>query len=197
MLRFLKRLTVPPSIDGTGVRVTSSPATAPSTLTLMEFNTLPALDCQQLLHSCLDVDSWAESIAGARPFPSVEAVVAESNSAGSRISQREILGALDRHPRIGGRLDDGSRESSWSRHEQSRVLGDTDADVTAELAAANTVYELHFGFIFLVCAAGRSAPELLEVLRQRLANDPDHELDVVRQELLAIAGGRIRSAVTP
>jgi 2-oxo-4-hydroxy-4-carboxy-5-ureidoimidazoline decarboxylase len=176
--------------------VTSSQPSPANSLTLLDFNAMTGPDCRRLLHSCLDVDSWVDAVCDRRPYASIGELLARSAAVGSTISEKEILGALDRHPRIGGTLDDDSRESSWSRLEQSRVLSDSAADAAAELATANAEYEKHFGFIFVICAAGRSRPELLAELRERLHNDPEAELAVVRRELLAIAGGRIQTVVT-
>jgi 2-oxo-4-hydroxy-4-carboxy-5-ureidoimidazoline decarboxylase len=178
-----------------GAGVTSPSTAAPTLLSLDDFAGLDDVACRALLHSCLDVDSWVEALTNGRPYASIEDLLATSVQVGSLITASEVLGALERHPRIGARLAGGSRESSWSSSEQSRVL--QDADAAAQLATANAVYEAHFGFIFLVCAAGRSAQDLLGVLHERLSNDPDAEIDVVRGELLAIAGGRLQSAIAP
>jgi 2-oxo-4-hydroxy-4-carboxy-5-ureidoimidazoline decarboxylase len=173
------------------LRVTTSSTV---TLSLSDFNALPVDECLSILHSFLDVDSWDQRLCSARPYLDVDDLVAASAVAGLEITPPEILGALDRHPRIGARLADGSRESAWSEREQAQVH--QDAAAADELAAGNATYEARFGFIFLVCAAGRSAAEILDVLRSRLGNDPDHELLVVRGELLDIAAGRIRALMT-
>jgi 2-oxo-4-hydroxy-4-carboxy-5-ureidoimidazoline decarboxylase len=170
-----------------------SPSTStPTTLTLAEFNGLPRPECLALLHSLLDVDSWADGLCDTRPHVNLQALRAESQSAGSRMTAEEILGALSRHPRIGSRLNDGSVEDTWSRQEQAGVR----QAGAPELAVAHATYEAKFGFIFLIRAAGRSLPDILAAMHGRLGNDPATEVEVVRSELLDIAGRRLDAMVT-
>ncbi|MET0316666.1 MAG: 2-oxo-4-hydroxy-4-carboxy-5-ureidoimidazoline decarboxylase, partial [Rhodococcus fascians] len=91
-----------------------------------------------------------------------------------------IDAALDGHPRIGAKVDNAS-----SAREQSAVASAGD-DVKAELAAKNREYDDKFGYVYLVCASGRSAEELLAILTDRLHNDPDTERRVMRSELAKI-----------
>jgi 2-oxo-4-hydroxy-4-carboxy-5-ureidoimidazoline decarboxylase len=119
-------------------------------------------------------------VADGRPYPSLAAL--RSRAAGA-LSDDDLTEALAGHPRIG--QSPASAHSSWSRSEQSGVTGAGDR-LRAELAAGNQAYEDRFGHIYLVCAAGRSAPELLGILRSRLANDPDTERQVMRGELIKI-----------
>jgi 2-oxo-4-hydroxy-4-carboxy-5-ureidoimidazoline decarboxylase len=95
--------------------------------------------------------------------------------------------ALAGHPRIGERHGADDR----SRREQAGVHGADPATIQA-LADGNQAYERQFGHIYLVCATGRSAGELLALLQERLGNDPGAEWAVVRTELAKI--NRIRLA---
>jgi OHCU decarboxylase len=174
-------------------RVTSSSTFAPVTLSLAKFNELSDIDCLSLLRSFLDVQSWAIQLCNARPYAALDDLIAAAAAQGAGITPAEVVGALDRHPRIGARLSDGSRESAWSAREQAGVQGDDAA--AADLAAGNAVYEARFGFIYLVRAAGRSARELVDLLHSRLDNERDDEIAVVRSELLAIAQLRIRALI--
>ncbi|MDO3638429.1 2-oxo-4-hydroxy-4-carboxy-5-ureidoimidazoline decarboxylase, partial [Mycolicibacterium arseniciresistens] len=92
-------------------------------------------------------------------------------------------------PRIGGRADNAA-----SAREQAGVLAAGD-DVRAELAAKNQAYELRFGHVYLVCASGRSAEDLLAVLTDRLTNDAATERRVLRKELAEINRLRLRRLV--
>src|SRR5690606_19417888 len=98
--------------------------------------------------------------------------------------------ALSAHPRIGERLAQAGREADWSRAEQAG-MGDADDALRAEIAAANQAYEQRFGHVFLICATGRSAEQMLAAARQRLNNDLDTERRVVRDELRAITRLRL------
>ena len=85
----------------------------------------------------------------------------------------------------------GKCPAHWPGREQAGVASANEATLRA-LAAGNQAYERQFGHIYLVCATGRSAGELLALLRTRLDNDPDTEWGVVRSELQKI--NRIRLA---
>jgi 2-oxo-4-hydroxy-4-carboxy-5-ureidoimidazoline decarboxylase len=82
------------------------------------------------------------------------------------------------------------RESTWSRAEQSGVIDSTD-EVSGELREGNIAYEHRFGWVFLICAAGLSAEEMLAALRERLTNDDDRERATVRTELWKITDLRL------
>jgi OHCU decarboxylase len=176
-------------------RVTSSSTFAPIALSLADFNELSRPDCLSLLRSFLDVQRWANQLCDARPYAALDDLLAAAATSGAVITPEEVLAALDRHPRIGARLADGSRESAWSAREQAGVPGDE--ATAAELAAGNALYEARFGFIYLVRAAGRSARELVDLLHSRLDHDRDDEIAVVQGELLAIAELRIRALMVP
>jgi 2-oxo-4-hydroxy-4-carboxy-5-ureidoimidazoline decarboxylase len=96
--------------------------------------------------------------------------------------------ALARHPRIGDSAaahGADRRSATWSRGEQAGVAT-ADADLLGQLAAANAEYERLFGHVYLVCASGRDAAELLAICRGRLGNDPQTERGVVLGELAKI-----------
>jgi len=99
------------------------------------------------------------------------------------MTESDVDIALQGHPRIGEPLTAASAESS--RREQAGVA-DAEDSVRRRLADGNRDYERRFGHVYLVSAAGRSAPELLELLGERLANDPATERAVLRQELAKI-----------
>jgi 2-oxo-4-hydroxy-4-carboxy-5-ureidoimidazoline decarboxylase len=152
---------------------------------LAAFNTWPAAQAREGLLACCRARHWAEQVAAGRPYPSLGALTA---AAAETLTSEDVAEALAGHPRIGSIASTGAPaagHSSWSRSEQSGVAGAAD-QVRAELAAGNQAYEDRFGHIYLVCAAGRSAAELLAILRGRLDNDPDTERQVVRAELVKI-----------
>ncbi|OBF21592.1 2-oxo-4-hydroxy-4-carboxy-5-ureidoimidazoline decarboxylase [Mycobacterium sp. ACS4331] len=123
---------------------------------------------------------WARRVLAGAPFRDVDALYDRAERVLAELPDAEIDAALDGHPRIGAKPDNPS-----SAREQARVA-DADADVKAELAAKNREYEDRFGYVYLVCASGRSAEELLAILSDRLGNDPDTERRVMRSELAKI-----------
>jgi 2-oxo-4-hydroxy-4-carboxy-5-ureidoimidazoline decarboxylase len=107
------------------------------------------------------------------------------------------LEAFAHHPRIGEResaAPQSERASSWSSGEQA-VVATATASARNELAAINVAYEARFGFIYIVCAAGRSAAELLAMAHARLRNNPELELRVAAGEQSKITSLRLRKLI--
>jgi 2-oxo-4-hydroxy-4-carboxy-5-ureidoimidazoline decarboxylase len=148
-----------------------------SRLSLAAFNALPEDAARRVLLGCCSAPRWAAEVAAGRPYHSLEELHA---AAAAALTDADVTAGLAGHPRIGERTSD-----QRSAREQRGVAG-APAEVLAELAAGNRAYERRFGLVYLVCASGRSADELLDVLRRRLANDPETEWGVVRGELIAI-----------
>jgi 2-oxo-4-hydroxy-4-carboxy-5-ureidoimidazoline decarboxylase len=149
----------------------------PSPTGLAAFNALPAPRARELLLTCCTARRWAGEVAAGRPYPSLHALVRAASDA---LTDRDVSDALAGHPRIG---EPGA--GGLSRSEQAAVSGGA-ADLRARLAEGNRLYEARFGHIYLVCAVGRTAAELLGVLRHRLGNDPATERVIVLTELRKI-----------
>lgn len=169
-------------------------------MTLDEFNTMDQAKARELLLSCCAAPRWAEAVLAGRPYRSLEQL---QERAEALLTEADAMAGLTGHPRI-GELDD--RLDDRSRSEQGGVRG-APAGVLAALARENAAYERRFGHVYLVCASGRGAEELLGVLRSRLDNSARAERGVVRSELAAInrlrldrlltaRGGPMREAVT-
>ncbi|MDX6391834.1 MAG: 2-oxo-4-hydroxy-4-carboxy-5-ureidoimidazoline decarboxylase [Streptosporangiaceae bacterium] len=152
----------------------------------------PGHAATRLRPSCASI-RWIERLVGGRPYESLEALTAASDAAIAALSWPDIEEALAAHPRIGDRTPGSSREASWSRQEQAATAG-AGGDVQARLRAGNAEYEERFGHVFLICATGRSATEMLSALDGRLGNDAAAERAIVRSELADIV--RLRLAKT-
>lgn len=148
------------------------------------------------LLACNASRRWAEELAAGRPYASVEAVQTASAAIVTALDWADVTEALAAHPRIGERATGIGRDAAWSRGEQSGAA-DLPADTAAELVAGNRAYEERFGHVFLICATGRSAEEMLANLRGRLDHDPGTEQDVVRGELAAITDLRLAKLLAP
>jgi 2-oxo-4-hydroxy-4-carboxy-5-ureidoimidazoline decarboxylase len=149
-------------------------------LSLDDFNELTDRQRMHLLFEVCSSTIWARRVLTAAPFRSLDALLDRADRVLAELPDAEIDAALDGHPRIGGRVDNAS-----SAREQAGVASAGDA-IKAELAAKNREYEDRFGYVYLVCASGRTAEELLAILTERLANDPDTERRVMRNELAKI-----------
>ncbi|GAB2834640.1 2-oxo-4-hydroxy-4-carboxy-5-ureidoimidazoline decarboxylase [Actinocorallia aurea] len=168
-------------------------------MTMADFNTAPRAEAEEGLLACCAVPRWAREVADGRPYPDLAAFTEGAVSVLDGLSWDEVLTALSAHPRIGDRASGASRsekEAAWSRQEQSAAAtGDTAAKDA--LVAANLAYEERFGHVFLICATGRTAGEVLQAALDRLGNDPGSEQRVVRRELAAIVRLRLEKLVNP
>jgi len=153
---------------------------------LETFNALPANAAGQHLLACCSSGRWVHNVTSGRPYGSVGEALARSDESVARLDQGDLEQALAGHPRIGA----GSA-AGWSGWEQAGVQG-ADRATMQSLAEGNEAYEQRFGHIYLVCATGRSAAELLTLLRERLAHDPGTEWGIVRRELGKINRIRLR-----
>lgn len=122
---------------------------------------------------------WAQRVLAGGPFRDVDALLDRADRVLAELPDAEIDAALDGHPRIGAQFDNASAR------EQAAVVTAADS-VKAELATRNAEYDEKFGYVYLVCASGRSAEELLAILTERLHNDAETERRVMRSELAEI-----------
>jgi 2-oxo-4-hydroxy-4-carboxy-5-ureidoimidazoline decarboxylase len=152
-----------------------------------EFNALPGDAAMRTLLGCCTSARWAAAVAAGRPYASIADLLRRSDEAVASLSQADLGEALAGHRRIGEPGNDAA--DSWSCREQAGMDGAADTTRRA-LADGNAAYEQRFGHIYLVCATGRSAGELLDLLRARLGNDAETERGVLRSELKKI--NRIR-----
>ena len=152
--------------------------------TVVDLDAMPPERAAELLRACCGALRWVEAMLARRPFRTLPNVLAAADEIWSSLGPADWLEAFAHHPRIGERasaVTQDARGAAWSAGEQARV-GDAAPDVRAELAAANRAYEARFGHIFIVCATGKSAEDMLALLTARLANDPDTELRVAAEE---------------
>jgi 2-oxo-4-hydroxy-4-carboxy-5-ureidoimidazoline decarboxylase len=154
------------------------------------FNALADEQVARGLVDCLDCAGWGASLLAGRPYPDRESLLATAYRFAVVLNDDELTSALSAHPRIGERPTGPGRGAAHSRAEQSGVDAE-DAVLEQQLYAGNVAYEAKFGQVFLIRAAGRSGPQILEALTERLANDPVTEASVVRDQLAQIAQLRL------
>lgn len=165
---------------------------------LEHLNALPAAEAEAELLSCCGSREWARRVAARRPFASTSEVQEEAERAWWGLGREDWLEAFRAHPRIGERKGGAQPErgARWSAQEQAGVGGAADP-VRAALAEGNRAYEERFGHIYVVCATGKSAEEMLALLRARLANDPDTELRTAAGEQMKITHLRLEKLLSP
>ena len=116
-------------------------------------------------------------MAGARPFPDASSLAETADATWRELSPDDWLEAFSAHPAIGSKIN----LSPFSSEEQAGARG-ADSDTLAELADLNRRYADRFGHVFLVCATGRTAAEMLAIGRKRLGNDAETELAIAAEE---------------
>ena len=143
---------------------------------------------------CCGSRSWAGRMTALRPFDSESALIEAADAAWAGLDDAGRLEAFAAHPRIGD-LDSlrarFASTASWAAREQAGV-SDADESILRALARGNRDYEARFGHIFIVCATGKTAGEMLALLRERLGNDPEAERAVASEEQAKIARIRLR-----
>ena len=142
-------------------------------------------EARSLLARCCGSSRWVEGMLQRRPFASTAVLYADAEAVWGTLTEADFLEAFAHHPRIGARAGD-----QWARQEQARV-DEADAETERELRAGNEQYLRRFGYIFIVCATGRSPTEMLSALQARLGNDPGDELAVAAGEQARITRLRL------
>jgi OHCU decarboxylase len=151
---------------------------------LARLNSLSPEEARAELLKCCGSSRWAESVAARRPFGDVDELFEEADRAWWGLPPEDWLEAFRAHPKIGERkaaAEVSEEARAWSEREQSGTAA-APAETRAALAEGNRTYEETFGFIFIVCAAGKTAAEMLALLEARLANDRETELRVAAEE---------------
>lgn len=141
-------------------------------------------EAKESLQYCCGSDKWVDLMVSARPFASFEDLCSKAEHFAQKLERNDWLQAFSHHPKIGD-LDSLRKKfctgPQWEAGEQSGVSTATDR-VLQELAQGNQDYEKKFGYIFIVCATGKSADEMLAILKSRLPNPPDYEIKIAAEE---------------
>ena len=165
---------------------------------LSRWNALPAKEAAKEILSCSGSQEWANGMAASRPLQDAATLLATSDRIWRDLSAADWLEAFHSHPRIGesrAPKESSARSQNWSAQEQRRATG-SDNSVKQALAEANRKYEQRFHRIFIVCATGKSAEEILANLRQRLNNDDATELREAAEQQRQITQIRLRKWLT-
>ncbi|HET9227385.1 MAG TPA: allantoicase [Thermoanaerobaculia bacterium] len=165
-------------------------------LPLDRLNVLPLPAAEGLLLDCCGSGAWAAKVAQNRPFASHEDLFTVVDHAFDDLRPDDWLEAFAAHPRIGERASGEGTASHWSAQEQSGT-DQAPPEILAQLAEANRLYEARFGHVFLVCATGKTAFEMLDLLGERLVNDRATELMVAAGEQRKITRLRLEKMLWP
>ncbi len=141
------------------------------------------------LLKCCGSTRWAREMA-AHAFPNPKEVLATADSVWWSLDAADWMEAFRAHPRIGERS-----ESKWSQEEQYAARH-ASHDTVVELHEANRLYEERFGYLFIVCASGKSADQMLRMLRERMRNEPAAELRTAAEQQRQITHLRLKRVLT-
>ena len=160
---------------------------------LAHWNKLSLEEAANAVLPCCGSKAWARGMAARRPIHDEVALLAASHEEWNNLREADWMEAFRSHPRIGESQGPAvSRQSAaWSKSEQQQVAC-AEAEVKLALTEGNRAYEKRFNRIFIVCATGKSAPEILEILRRRLQNDNETELREAAEQQRQIAQIRLK-----
>ncbi|BCM93904.1 uric acid degradation bifunctional protein [Abditibacteriota bacterium] len=143
---------------------------------------------------CCGASKWVLNVMSGRPFTDIKALFARSDEAFQTLTRTDWLEAFAHHPKIGDIESLRSKFATtrtWAGNEQAGTSAASEATLEA-LAQGNTDYEDKFGFIFIICATGKSADEMLAALRARVGNDEETELLNAAEQQKQITNLRLR-----
>ena len=161
-------------------------------------NSLSAEEATKELLQCCGSQRWAAEVIAGRPYPSLEALLERANDVWWSLDQSDWLEAFRSHPRIGEKKAAeivSAQAQQWSGHEQAG-MNSASRETANTLAALNRAYELKFGYIFIICATGKTPGEMLSALRERLQHDAGAELPVAAAEQGKITELRLKKLLT-
>ena len=152
--------------------------------TVAQLDVMPPDRASQLLSDCCGATRWVSAMVARRPFGSMERLLTTADEIWRSLGPDDWREAFTHHPRIGGRgsaARQSERGAAWAAGEQAGV-GSAADETRRALERVNREYEQRFGYIYIVCATGRTAEDLLADATSRLKNDPDTELAVAAEE---------------
>ena len=161
---------------------------------LLTLNSLSPARAEAEFLKCCGSKNWAQRIVAARPFESLDDLISEAHRIWWSLNPQEWLEAFHSHPKIGEKKAaalTAAEAQQWSEDEQSSINNSAPATLD-ELADLNRAYEQRFGYIFIVCASGKSSEEMLGILRARLDNAADQELHIAAREQAKITELRLK-----
>ena len=167
-------------------------------MTLEEFNQLEMKVAQTELRKCCGSSQWIKQVTAKRPYSSLEEIKNTSSDIWSALTVDDYKEAFLHHPKI-GKVDELRKKFAstehWSSQEHS-AINNTSEKVLQQLAIGNEEYEKKFGYIFIVCATGKSAEEMLALLESRLLHSVESEIQIAQQEQNQITQLRLEKLIS-
>jgi 2-oxo-4-hydroxy-4-carboxy-5-ureidoimidazoline decarboxylase len=165
---------------------------------LERWNSLPPLHAAVEIFPCCGSNFWARQMAAVRPLEDENSLLAASDKIWIGLGEDHWMEAFAHHPRIGNSAAPPTAtalSAQWSSEEQEKIRAAA-GDVLDSLAEGNRAYEARFGHIFIVCATGKSAHTILEILQRRLRNDQQTELHESAEQQRQITNLRLKKWIS-
>ena len=164
---------------------------------LSDINTLPVESVREELTRCCGSSTWVKTMLANRPFSSEAQLYHKAEKIWNDCQPADWLEAFGHHPRIGEKnlKEKFGSTQQWASQEQKGVAVATE-QILNDLIALNRQYEKQFGYIFIVCATGKSAGEMLELLEARMKNKADVELKIAMAEQNKITKLRLQKLLS-
>lgn len=153
-------------------------------MNLDTFNSMGRNDARGELIKCCSSLAWVENMEKARPYETLHDFLKKAEAVWFSLGERDWLEAFSGHPKIGDLKSlqkKYANTATWASGEQSSVSVASE-ETLKELANYNDLYEKKFGFIFIVCATGKSADEMLLLIKDRYNNNRETELKSAAEE---------------
>jgi 2-oxo-4-hydroxy-4-carboxy-5-ureidoimidazoline decarboxylase len=161
-----------------------------------KLDAMPEPEARAQLLRCCGASRFVERMLSLRPFGDDATLHDAARRVWDTMDRADILEAFDHHPRIGADLDALRKKFSGTAdlatREQAGALNAHESEL-ARLRDGNVAYEARFGHIFIVCATGKTAAQMADLLDARLGNDPDTELRIAAAEQAKITRLRLES----
>ena len=160
---------------------------------LSSLNSLPAHEGEEEFLKCCGSKRWAIEMVNGRPYENVEQLQSVAEDVWWSLPAEDWLEAFHSHPKIGEKkaaAATSTQAQKWSENEQAGTRASS-TETMRELAERNEAYAAKFGYIFIVCATGKTSEEMLDILRERLTNEPEQEIKIAAAEQAKITRLRL------
>ncbi len=159
-----------------------------------ELNALSPREAAEIFYQCCACHRWAEAMVSARPYADLPAVLSRALGLWEVTTEAEQLEAYAGHPKIGDLGALSNKYADTASREQGQIAA-ADEQILKALLKGNDAYVEANGFIFIVCATGKTAAEMLAILQSRLTNSRQVELENAAAEQAAITRLRLKALV--
>ncbi|TEW53126.1 2-oxo-4-hydroxy-4-carboxy-5-ureidoimidazoline decarboxylase [Psychromonas sp. RZ22] len=162
-------------------------------MSLEQINKASEVQAYSIFESCCCAPNWVNQMIKARPFNDAVSLLKVSQNIFLQLTEQDYLKAFTGHPQIGNLATlhkKYANTSSTASHEQSG-MSSAEKEVLEEMVELNQIYLQKFGFIFIVCASGKSALQMLELIKSRIGNERLYELKIASDEQVKITTLRL------